>query len=80
MAGRGGKREGAGRPPGTTKADGLPTHVVRVSSEITKEQCQSIPELIAIVDHWEAECLANPDSARHYWLRKAIDEIRVLGY
>ncbi len=77
---RGGKREGAGRPQGSTKADGLPTHVVRVSSEITKEQCQAIPELIAIIDHWEAECLANPDLVRYYWLKKAIDEIRALGY
>jgi hypothetical protein len=54
--------------------------VVRVSSEITKEQCQAIPELIAIIDHWEAECLANPDLVRYYWLKKAIDEIRALGY
>jgi len=47
---------------------------------ITTEQITSIPELQRVIDHWEDECFANPDSARHYWLRKAIDEIRALGY
>jgi fructoselysine-6-P-deglycase FrlB-like protein len=47
---------------------------------ITTEQITSIPELQRVIDHWEDECVANPDSARHYWLRKAIDEIRGLGY
>jgi fructoselysine-6-P-deglycase FrlB-like protein len=47
---------------------------------VSTEQITSIPELQRIIDHWEDECAANPDSARHYWLRKAIDEIRALGY
>lgn len=77
---RGGKREGAGRPVGTTKGEGMPTRVVRVSAEITKEQCDSIPQLINLLDHWEDECNANPDAVRYYFLKKALEEIRALGY
>jgi hypothetical protein len=77
---RGGHRQGAGRPKGTTKGDGLPTKVVRISTEVSKEQCEAIPELVALLNHWEDDCLANPDSARHYYLRKALDEIRALGF
>jgi hypothetical protein len=58
----------------------MPSKVIRVSAEISKEQCEAIPELIAILNHWEDDCLANPDSARHYYLRKALDEIRALGF
>jgi hypothetical protein len=77
---RGGHRQGAGRPKGATKSEGMPSKVIRVSAEISKEQCEAIPELIAILNHWEDDCLANPDSARHYYLRKALDEIRALGF
>lgn len=78
---RGGKRSGAGRPVGTTKGDGMPTRVVRVSAEVTKEQCDSIPQLIEILNHWEDDCITAGDSSpRHYYLRKALDEIRALGY
>lgn len=49
-------------------------------AEIESELVSSIPELRAILDHWENECVNNPDSPRHYYLRKAIDEIRALGY
>jgi hypothetical protein len=78
---RGGKRVGAGRPVGTTKGEGMPSRVVRVSAEITKEQCDSIPQLIDLVNYWEDECQkAGESSARHYFLRKAIEEIRALGY
>jgi hypothetical protein len=78
---RGGKREGAGRKVGTGKGEGLASHVVRVSSEVTKDQCNSIPSLIATLDHWEEECrAAGEGSARHYFLRQMIDEIRALGY
>jgi hypothetical protein len=34
---RGGFRVGAGRKPGTTKAEGLPTKVVRVSTKLSNE-------------------------------------------
>lgn len=76
----GGKRAGAGRKAGTTKAEGLPTHVVRISTEITKEQAQALPSLIAVFDYWEKECAKNPLSARHYFLKQMIEEIRSLGY
>ena len=76
----GGKRSGAGRRPGTTKAEGMPTHVVRISTEVSKEQAQAIPSLIAALDYWEKECAKNPKSARHYFLRQMIDEVRALGY
>lgn len=77
---RGGKRVGAGRPVGTTKGEGLPTKVVRVSAEISKEQIDSIPQLVDLLNHWEDECIAQPESSRHYFLRKALEEIRALGY
>ncbi len=78
---RGGKRLGAGRPVGTTKGNGMPTHVVRVSAEVSKEQCDNVPALIDLLDHWENECVAAGEgSARHYFLRQALEEIRRLGY
>lgn len=77
---RGGKRVGAGRKVGSGKGEGLKTHVVRISSEISKEQCNAIPSLIAILDYWEDECVANPDNPRHHFLRQALDEIRSLGF
>lgn len=77
---RGGKRKGAGRPVGTTKGEGMPTKVVRVSCEVTKEQCDSIPQLQDLLNHWEDECAANPDGVRYYFLKKALEEIRALGY
>ena len=67
---------GAGRPP----KHGEETRSIKVPMSVSTEQITSIPELQRIIDHWEDECAANPDSARHYWLRKAIDEIRSLGY
>ncbi len=77
---RGGKRVGAGRPLGSTKGEGMPTRVVRVSAEVSKEQCDSVPQLIDLLNHWEDECDANPDAVRYYFLRKALEEIRALGY
>jgi hypothetical protein len=76
---RGGKRDGAGRKFGTGKGEGLSSHVVRVSSQVTKEQCAAIPELIGILDYWESECDASPDNPRYYYLKKALQEIRNLG-
>ena len=67
---------GAGRPP----KHGEETRSIKVPMSVSTEQITSIPELQRIIDHWEDECAANPDSARHYRLRKAIDEIRALGY
>lgn len=81
---RGGKREGAGRKKGTTKADGLPTRVARVSSELTKDQIDNLPELIARLNHWEDEYLAakeRGESCRTYEkMLNLIEELRILGY
>jgi hypothetical protein len=51
-----------------------------VSAEVSKEQCDSVPQLIDLLNHWEDECDANPDAVRYYFLRKALEEIRALGY
>jgi hypothetical protein len=81
---RGGFRVGAGRKPGTTKADGLPTKVVRVSTELPSECYQRLPELLARIDDWEAQIVAaktRGESLRTYEkLVKLIEEIRALGY
>ncbi len=81
---RGGKREGAGRPKGSGKADGMPTQVARVSAEITKAQIDALPSLIAVIDYWEAEieaAKARGESLRTYEkLTKLIDEVRTLGF
>lgn len=81
---RGGKRPGAGRPKGTTKAEGLATRMMRVSTQITKEQVDAIPELIDLLNHWEAEHLAakeRGESCRTYEkMLKLIDELRALGF
>lgn len=77
---RGGKRQGAGRPKGSTKSDGMPSRVKRIPCDISDEMIDNLLSLKDLLSHWEDECLTNPDSARHYFLRKAIDEIRSLGY
>lgn len=72
------RKPGAGRPP----KHGEVTRSIRVPLSVDTELCSAIPELRAILDHWEAECLANPEptGARYYYLRKALEEIRTLGY
>jgi hypothetical protein len=81
---RGGVREGAGRKPGSTKANGLPTKVVRVSTELPNECYQRLPELLARIQNWEEELLAakvRGESLRTYEkLGKLIEEVRALGY
>lgn len=49
---RGGVRPGAGRKVGSTKANGLPTKVVRVSTELPNESYQHLSELLARIDDW----------------------------
>jgi len=74
---RGGKRLGAGRPVGSTTN---PTRVARVPLDITNEDIAALPSLKLLLDHWEEECEAAGDkSARHYFLRQAIADIRALG-
>jgi hypothetical protein len=81
---RGGVREGAGRKVGSTKANGLPTKVVRVSVELPNESYQRLPELLARIDHWEEEleaAKARGESVRTYEkLAKFIEDVRSLGY
>jgi hypothetical protein len=81
---RGGVRPGAGRKVGSTKADGLPTKVVRVSTELPSECYQRLPELLARIDDWEERMIAakaRGESMRTYEkLAKLVEEIRTLGY
>jgi len=67
---------GAGRPP----KHGEQTRSIRVPVSLATEQITSLPELQRIIDHWEDECVANPDSVRYHFLKKALEEIRALGY
>jgi hypothetical protein len=80
---RGGTREGAGRKVGSTKP-GLPTKVVRVSSELPNELYQRLPELLAAITYWEDEMEAaktRGESLRTYEkMAKLIEDVRALGY
>ena len=77
-------RLGAGRKVGSTKAAGLPTKVVRVSTELPNECYQCLPELLARIDDWEERMIAakaRGESLRTYEkLAKLIKEARTLGY
>jgi hypothetical protein len=81
---RGGTRPGAGRPKGSTKAGGLAARMMRVSTQITKDQVDAIPELIDRLNHWEEEYLAakeRGESCRTYEkMLHLIEELRILGY
>jgi hypothetical protein len=81
---RGGVRPGAGRKVGSTKAEGLATKVVRVSTELPNEAYQRLPELLALIEDWEDQveaAKARGESLRTYEkLVKFIDEVRGLGY
>lgn len=81
---RGGVRPKAGPKVGSTKADGLPTKVVRVSTELANDCYQRLPELLARIDDWEERMIAakaRGESMRTYEkLVKLIEEVRALGY
>lgn len=77
---RGGRRTGAGRPVGTTKGEGLPTKVVRVSADVPKELCDSIPGARDILNYWEDRVHADPVNPRYYYLKQMLDELRALGF
>lgn len=70
------RRSGGGRPP----KHGEETRSIRVPVSVPTELCTAIPELQAVLDHWDKECVSNPDAVRYYFLRQAIDEIRALGF
>lgn len=75
MNSHGGRREGAGRKPGSPL--GMQTKTVRVTIDISTEQCKAIPDLIALLDYWESRA---DDSPRYYYLKTLIDEARGLGF
>jgi len=81
---RGGARVGAGRKVGSTKAGGLPTKTVRVSTELPNESYQGLPELLARLQEAEDEMIAakaRGESLRTYEkLAKLIEEVKALGY
>lgn len=71
------RKPGAGRP----KILAGETRSIRVSKNIPTGMISAIPELLATLDHWEEQCaIAGEGSARHYFLRQCLDEIRALGY
>ncbi len=70
------RRPGAGRPP----KYGEETRLFRVPLSILTVLITNIPELQVIIDYCEKECRDHPESSRHYYLRKMLDEIRELGY
>jgi len=76
---RGGYRKGAGRPKGTTKGEGMPTKVVRVSVDISKDEIDNIQTLKDILNHWEDRVILE-DNPRYYYLKQMLEEIRALGY
>jgi hypothetical protein len=77
---RGGKRKGAGRPIGSGKGEGVSTKVVRVSSDISKEQLDNLQQLKDLIDAYEIDCMCNKTSPRYHFAAKLIEEIRALGY
>ena len=65
------------RKPGIT----ISSYVMQVSSDIPRELIHSLPQLRDVINYWEDECIAvGEGSARHYFLRQMIQEIRSLGY
>ncbi len=70
------RRSGGGRPPNL----GEETRSIRVPVSVPTELCTAIPELQAVLDHWDSECSKNPDAVRYYFLKQALDEIRALGF
>lgn len=74
------RRPGAGRPP----KHGEVTRSLKVPMSVSAEEISAIPELRAILDHWEGQVRANPPdrgkNARYWYLAQALDEIRALGF
>lgn len=78
VVGHGGARPGAGQP----SKYGEKTKTVRLPESLADQRdlIVAIPELQKLLDELEQDCLDNPDSARRYFLRKAISQIRCLGF
>jgi len=83
MNGRGGRREGAGRPKAVVKAV-LPTKTVRVSKEVPNELYQRLPELLGRLADAKDEMQAARDrgeSMRTYdKLAKLFQDLEVIGF
>ena len=74
----GGKREGAGAP----QKFGEATKALRIPQSLADnlDLIIAIPELQKLLDEWEEDCDNKPNSSRHYYLKKALADIRALGY
>lgn len=74
----GGSRPGSGQP----SRYGKPTKAIRVSEDLVHERAviEAIPELRILLNELEQDCRDNPDSARRYFLRQALANIRALGF
>lgn len=80
----GGARPGSGRKKGSGNSNAVITHAVRIPIEVTKEDCQAIPSLKAILRYWEDELEAarqRGESLRTYEkLEQLLNEVKLLGF
>lgn len=74
----GGVRPGAGQP----SKFGEKTKTVRLPESLAEQRdlIVAIPELRRLLDEIEQDCQENPDSPRRYFLVKAVNRIRALGF
>lgn len=66
--GRGGSREGAGRP-------GVKSHVVRVPEGVTREDVEVALSLVELLTIHNAKNFGK-DSPRYYFWRKFVDDVK----
>lgn len=74
----GGKRLGSGQP----SKYGERTRPVRLPESLANKRdlMVAIPELQELLNELEKDCQDNPGSARRYFLEKALQDIRNLGF
>jgi hypothetical protein len=78
--GHGGKRANAGRKALNDEEKSKPkTKAIRVPVEVSKAECEALPSVKSILKNWREECEKNPDGARYYFLRQALDDFKELG-
>ncbi len=81
---RGGSRLGSGRKKSTGNLTPAPTHALRVPTEVSKQDCEMVPSVKAILRYWEDEVKAARDrgeSLRTYEkLQELLDEVKQLGF
>jgi hypothetical protein len=73
-SGRGGARKGAGRPKPKT-----PTKVLRVPSDVTKDEVEAIPSIKASMASWYELIEEEPDSPRYHFLKHFLADLEALG-